>query len=347
MGLLKKVIYNVVVYTLICVFSSMYIFGFLYEAWRRRNKPSSYKDCDTEPACLSDPKYGKHDFLTLKDHDNLRIHYVANGSKDKPLMLFLHGFPEFWYVWKYQLPEFGKDYYAVAIDMIGYGKSDKPKAVDKYSSIELSKHVKEVVKELGYDSCVLVGHDWGGSVSYTVAAEYPEVVDQLIVLNCPHGAAMKKTVMSGGIKQLLASSYMFFFQLPYLPEYFLSAGDITCLDLLREGEAPPIKNLGNFTVEDLEAYKYSFFKGGFTGPLNYYRNVFFTKKVNRKSSRIIMPTLIIWGTGDLALTVELAELSLKYIEHGTVKYIDDAAHFVNLDEPAKVNRYMKEFLNNQ
>ena len=168
MGLMQKVIFNLVIYTLVCIFSLMYIVRFLVEAWRRRNKPSSYKERNTVPTCLSDPKLGEHGFITLKNHDNVKIHYVANGSKDKPLMLFLHGFPEFWYIWKYQLPEFGKDYYAVAIDMIGYGQSDKPNPISKYSSSELSKHIKEVVKELGFNSCILVGHDWGGAVSYMV-----------------------------------------------------------------------------------------------------------------------------------------------------------------------------------
>jgi len=260
-------------------------------------------------------------------------------------MLFLHGFPEFWYVWKYQLPEFGKDYYAVAIDMIGYGKSDKPNDVKKYSSSELSKHIKEVVKELGYDSCVLVGHDWGGAVSFDVSAEYPEIVDQLIVLSCPHGAAMKKYFEMKGMKQILASSHVFYFQLPYVPEYILSADNCDFLNFMRKGKTLAVKNLNNFTEEDLEAYKYNFYQGGFTGPLNYYRNILTAKNFNRKHTRIVIPTLIIWGTGDTVMTAEVAELSLKYIDHGNVKYIDDAAHFVNLDEPDKVNQYIREFLN--
>jgi len=97
MGLAQKLLSNVINYTLVCVFSTLVIIRFLIEAWKRRNNPSSYKERNIEPACLADSKYGKHGFLTLKDHDNLRIHYVANGSKEKPLMLFLHGFPEFWY----------------------------------------------------------------------------------------------------------------------------------------------------------------------------------------------------------------------------------------------------------
>jgi len=337
MGLAQKLLSNVINYTLVCVFSTLVIIRFLIEAWKRRNNPSSYKERNIEPACLADSKYGKHGFLTLKDHDNLRIHYVANGSKEKPLMLFLHGFPEFWYVWKYQLPEFGKDYYAVAIDMIGYGKSDKPTAVDKYSSKELSKHIKEVVKELGYQSCVLVGHDWGGLVSFGTAADYPEVVKRMILLNCPHMAEWKKSWMSN-VKQLLASSYVYFFQVPYLPEYILSAADFYCLSFVRKA----CKNVNNFTEEDLEAYKYNFFQGSFTGPLNYYRNVFSTDTSN--TIQLDMPTLIIWGTEDKALMVEQAELASKYVNQCSVKYIDDAAHFVNLDEPDKVNEYMKEFL---
>ena len=121
-----------------------------------------------EPQCVNNPSLGKHDYLALNNH-NLKIHYVCNGEKGKPLMLFLHGFPEFWYSWRFQLPEFGKDYYAVAIDMVGYGKSSKPEELDKYKPQNMALYVKDVIHELGYDGCVLVGHDWGSLIAYQVA----------------------------------------------------------------------------------------------------------------------------------------------------------------------------------
>ena len=121
-----------------------------------------------EPQCVNNPNLGKHDYLVLNDH-NLKIHYVCSGEKGKPLMLFLHGFPEFWYSWRFQLPEFGKDYFTVAIDMVGYGKSSKPEEIDKYKPQNLALYVKDVVHELGYDDCILVGHDWGSLIAYQVA----------------------------------------------------------------------------------------------------------------------------------------------------------------------------------
>ena len=122
-----------------------------------------------EPECIKNPKIGKHAYLELKHHD-LKIHYVFNGEREKPLMLFVHGFPEFWYTWKYQLPEFGKDHFAVAIDLIGYGKSSKPDGVEPYKPKAIAMYIKDFVHELGYDDCVLVGHDWGGGLAYETAA---------------------------------------------------------------------------------------------------------------------------------------------------------------------------------
>ena len=121
-----------------------------------------------EPSCVNNPTLGEYEYLELSDH-NLKIHYVCNGEKSKPLMLFLHGFPDFWYTWRFQLPEFGKDYFTVAVDMIGYGKSSKPEGVDKYKAQDIALYVKDVIHKLGYDDCILVGHDWGSSIAYQVA----------------------------------------------------------------------------------------------------------------------------------------------------------------------------------
>ncbi|XP_057294197.1 epoxide hydrolase 4-like [Hydractinia symbiolongicarpus] len=339
MDSLSTVRHWVVVYLLAFLFSWLYILKFLIEVWKHRNSKES-STIKEAPSCLNNPDFGTHQTVTLKGQYNLNIHYVANGLREKPLMLFLHGFPDFWYGWRYQLKEFSKDYYAVAIDLPGYGESSKPDEVSKYSKEELARDVKEFITELGYSSCVLVGHDWGGIISYKFAADYPEMVDKLIIINSPHPAAFRKGMKT--LKQLLMSSYIFFFQLPCIPDYMLSAGGAASLDGLRDEKV--FKNIENFTEEDLKAYKFTFQRGGFTGPLNYYRMLFEIPKVKPVRMQMTMPSIIIWGVDDRALGTSLATLSSNYFDQVELKYIDRASHWPHVDQPETVNKHISEFL---
>ncbi|XP_027882615.1 epoxide hydrolase 4 isoform X1 [Xiphophorus couchianus] len=140
---------------------------------------------ETPPACLNDTSLGTHCYVRIKE-SGLRFHYVAAGERGKPLMLFLHGFPEFWFSWRYQLREFKSEFRVVAVDMRGYGESDLPLSTENYQLDHLVTDVKDIVEYLGYNRCCLVGHDWGGSIAWLFAIHYPEMVTKLIVLNCPH-----------------------------------------------------------------------------------------------------------------------------------------------------------------
>ncbi|QYO63185.1 alpha/beta fold hydrolase [Leptolyngbya sp. 7M] len=155
----------------------------------------------------------QHEFIVS---NGLRLHYVTQG--EGPLMLMLHGFPEFWYSWRHQIPEFAQHYKVVALDLPGYNESDKPTDLSAYRLSELVQDVRGVIQGLGYDRCVLVGHDWGGAIAWNFAYAHPQLVERLIVLNLPHPAKF-----SAGLRtpqQLLRSSYIFFFprhRLPLLP----------------------------------------------------------------------------------------------------------------------------------
>ncbi|XP_063747149.1 epoxide hydrolase 4 isoform X2 [Eleginops maclovinus] len=140
---------------------------------------------ETPPACLNDTSLGTHCYVRIKE-SGLRFHYVAAGERGKPLMLFLHGFPEFWFSWRYQLREFKSEFRVVAVDMRGYGESDLPLSTDSYRFDSLVTDVKDIVEYLGYNRCCLVGHDWGGTIAWLFAINYPEMVTKLIVLNSPH-----------------------------------------------------------------------------------------------------------------------------------------------------------------
>jgi epoxide hydrolase 4 len=277
----------------------------------------------------------QHDYITS---NGIRLHYVTQG--EGPLMLMLHGFPEFWYSWRHQIPEFAKDYKVVALDLRGYNDSDKPKDTSAYRMSELIKDVEGVIRGLGYDRCVLVGHDWGGAIAWQFAYAHPEMVDRLIILNLPHPAKFSEGLRTP--QQLLRSSYIFFFQLPVLPELVLQAGDYQMVANALRGMAI---DKTTFSPEDLERYKDAAAKrGALTAMLNYYRNILQQGMVAKEWGKLSVPTLLIWGENDAALGIELTYGTEAYVEDLTVRYIPNCSHWVQQEKPDLVNQYMREFL---
>ncbi len=277
----------------------------------------------------------KHDYLIS---NGIRLHYVTQG--EGPLMLMLHGFPEFWYSWRHQIPEFAKDFKVVALDLRGYNDSDKPKAQSAYVMDEFIKDVEGVIKGLGYDRCVLVGHDWGGAIAWSFAYFHPEMVEQLIVLNLPHPAKFAEGLRTP--QQLLRSSYIFLFQLPWLPELLLQSSDYQAIENAFKGMAV---NKTAFTQADINAYKDAAAKrGALTAMLNYYRNFTQQKVLSEDWSVLEVPTLMIWGEEDTALGKELTYGTAAYVRNLQIRYIPKCSHWVQQEQPQLVNQYMREFL---
>ncbi|XP_046354764.2 epoxide hydrolase 4-like [Haliotis rufescens] len=297
-------------------------------SWKRRDMPD----------CLRDPALGTHNYVHL---EHVRLHYVAAGDEDKPLMLMVHGFPEFWFSWRYQIREFKKDYRVVAIDQRGYSESDAPSGVNSYNVGELANDIKQLIPALGYKSCVLVGHDWGGAAAWTVAGIYPELVDKLIIMNCPHPLSFTKYVATH-MAQFRKSWYMFFFYVPLLPELYFCIRDRKMLEVALTGSIMGVR-CTKFSPDEIEAYKFAFpTLGSFTGPVNYIRAV--TRTVPPRQKKITAPTLLIWGCQDGALEKGLAPLAGKYTDSLTIKYVDDSSHWVQMDCPDVVNAHMRDFL---
>jgi epoxide hydrolase 4 len=269
---------------------------------------------------------------------NVKLHYVTQGEGD--LMLLLHGFPEFWYAWRHQMMEFAPDHKVVAVDLRGYNESDKPKERDAYRLSILVEDIKGVIEGLGYDRCILVGHDWGGAIAWAFAQTYPECLERLIVLNMPHPAKFSQGLRT--LPQLFTSWYIFLFQLPFFPEWILRRDNYRKLGEILTRTAI---DLETFPPEVIEIYRQAAAKpGAITAMLNYYRNLFQGGLPQQNWDVIQTPTLMIWGENDIALCKELTVGTQAYVKDLQICYIPNCSHWVQEEQPQLVNQYMREWL---
>jgi epoxide hydrolase 4 len=288
----------------------------------------------------------------LKDQyakvNGLRLHYVTAGKG--PLIIFLHGFPEFWYEWKDQLHEFAADHRAVAPDMRGYNLSEKPASVDAYQINNLVEDVRALAEHLGYKKFILVGHDWGGVVAWSFAIAHPEYLSRLVIVNAPHLAVFARELASNPAQQK-ASQYMLLFRSPQA-EQVLSANNYAALVNAVLGDG--LKS-GVFTEADKQAYITAWSQpGALTGGLNYYRaaNVgpptsttpVAASAPDPTSQIVKVPTLVIWGEKDTALLTGNLDGMDQFVPNLTVKRIPDGSHWVIHEKPALVNGYIRDFI---
>ncbi|MEW5931062.1 MAG: alpha/beta hydrolase [Gemmatimonadota bacterium] len=269
--------------------------------------------------------------------NGVRLHYVEAG--EGPLVVLLHGFPEFWYEWRHQIPALAAAGFRVAApDMRGYNLSDKPEGVDAYRIEPLVEDVAGLVRHLGVERAHLVGHDWGGVVAWYFAMLRPELLDRLAILNAPHPAAFAREIVKPD--QMLRSAYAGFFQLPAVPELALRAADFALLErVLRTEPARP----GAFTDVDVERYKEAFARpGALTASLNYYRA--FARGDKPPVRPVAAPTLLVWGEKDPHLVVRLTEGLEEWVPGIRVERIPEASHWVAADEPELVSRLLAGFL---
>jgi epoxide hydrolase 4 len=279
----------------------------------------------------------QHEYITT---NGIKLHYVTQG--EGPLMLMLHGFPQFWYSWRHQIPEFAKNFKVVALDLRGYNDSDKPKEQSAYVMDEFIQDIQGVIKGLGYQKCVLVGHDWGGAIAWCFAYAHPEMLERLIILNMPHPAKFTQGLRTP--QQMLRSTYAFFFQLPWLPEFLIQSSDYQAIETAFKGMAI---NKSVFTKADIDAYKDAAAKrGALTAMLNYYRNASEHKMFKENWGILQVPTLMIWAEKDTALGKELTYGTEAYVKDFQIKYIPNCSHWVQQEQPELVNQYMHEFLDN-
>jgi pimeloyl-ACP methyl ester carboxylesterase len=284
------------------------------------------------------------------DVNGVKIHYAKAGSGN--LILFLHGFPEFWYAWKGQLEEFGRDHLAVAPDMRGFNLSSKPASVDEYRVPILVEDVRALAARLGFGAnrkFTLVGHDWGGAVAWAYAIAHPETLDRLVIINGPHPAVLQRELEKNPAQQK-ASEYMLMFRGPEA-EKTLSQNNYAMLVkmVLEKG----LKE-GYFTEADRKAYLQAWSQpGALTGGLNYYRASRIGPPTADQpkpvqfvpgSNMVNVPTLVIWGEQDMALLLGNIEGLEKYVPKLTIRRIPDATHWVVHEKPSIVSRHIRDFI---
>ena len=281
------------------------------------------------------------------DVNNIRLHYVTVG-KGK-LIMFLHGFPEFWYEWKNQLAEFGRDYQAVALDMRGYNLSSKPVEVEQYRMKYLINDIRALAEHLGYKKFILVAHDWGGGVAWQFAIRHPEYLEKLIIINAVHPVTFMRELRDNPAQQK-ASQYILVYRTPEA-EDILEKNNYAVLvsSLLKDGIEQ-----GYFIEEDRKAYIEAWSQpGALTGGLNYYRAAHlgsFTGESDDSLSAdpslftVAVPTLVIWGEKDKWLLTGNLEGLKKYVPNLTIKRIPDGSHWVIHEKPGLVNSYIREFI---
>ncbi|KAA3614455.1 MAG: alpha/beta hydrolase [Planctomycetota bacterium] len=270
---------------------------------------------------------------------SLYLHCAEAGQG--PLLILLHGFPEFWYGWRHQIgPLAEAGYRVVAPDLRGYNLSDKPKALEAYRGEALAGDVANLIESYGEDKAYVVGHDWGGGVAFAAAYFHPEKVDRLVILNSPHPLAFQRALR--GWKQRCKSWYMLAFQLPWLPEWSLASFGYRSLRRLfhRDPMQP-------FSKQDIQAYVDALAQpGARRGALAYYRASFRWPLVPGKllAKPLPMPTLLLWGMQDQYLGSELTEDLEAWIPDLQIRRFDQASHWLAHDQPEQVNRALLKFL---
>lgn len=275
-------------------------------------------------------------------NDGIQLHAKVAGQG--PLVVLLHGFPEYWYAWRHQIPVLAQHFTVVAPDLRGYNLSAKPKEVKHYSIEKLTNDVSTIIDAMGYQKAIVVGHDWGGVIAWTFAAYFPEKVEKFIVLNMPNPAALKKQLKSNP-RQLLRSYYIFLFQLPYLPEWFMR---LRLEKIIHKTFIGWAHNPNAFSEEDVAKYTRALARpGAITASINYYRALFrYSKRSdNLKPHKLSMPVLFIFGEDDRALGKETTYTTHKYCSSKPqIHYIENCSHWVQHEYPDRVNQLIMDFL---
>lgn len=276
----------------------------------------------------------------LIDVGQVTLHTVEMGSGEP--IIFLHGFPEFWYGWHKQMPFFSEQgYHVIVPDQRGYNLSDKPLAIADYHLNLLCEDVLGLINHFGYEQVTLVAHDWGAAVAWWMALKHPQRLKKLVILNSPHPHAFRQHLQQSAWQQL-KSSYMLAFQMPFLPEWLISRNHWQLgIHALKTTSRPRA-----FTDEDWALYRTAWSRpNAMRAMFNWYRAIAQTPQdSNITTYTVTVPTLIIWGKQDPFFDWELAQKSIDMCQNGRLVYLEHATHWLQHEEPERINHLVLEFI---
>lgn len=318
------------------------LFGLLGVFFRYFKKYDNAKELNASAA----KDLGATSTFVRLEANNVELHVVTAGEdlQTNPVAVLLHGFPDSWHTWHNQIPELVKaGYFVVAPDMRGYNLSEKKEGVNNYDPDILASDVAELIKYYKRDKVVLFGHDWGAAVAWHFARLYPELLSKLVILNVPYPIAFDKNM---SVTQLLKSWYMFFFQLPYLPELTLSGQTFlgpfvfpTSLALSKLYSPLYWKLLHSAVMQPQAA----------TCTINYYRAMARSKLSKRGPNKpklnknVEVPTLILFGIKDKYLSPTLLTGTEQWVPNITIKTFD-VGHWVHIEAPEQINENIVSYL---
>ncbi len=277
--------------------------------------------------------------FTKRVCNDVTLHVAESGPENGPLVILLHGFPEFWFGWREQIAALaGAGYHLVIPDQRGYNLSDKPKGIENYDVDKLSDDVLALAAHYTNEPFRLVGHDWGALAAWWTATRHPEKLRSLCVLNCPHPAIWTDAMKNDPV-QRRASWYVRVFALPWLPEFLLRNRNFRGLVGAIRGANRAVPD------EDVEIYRKAWAQpGALTAMLNWYSAVLRRKFDPIPRASIAVPVHIIWGQQDVAALPALAKASKALCSNATLTFLPDATHWVAHDEPERVNALLLDAL---
>ena len=279
-------------------------------------------------------------FSYLKTN-GVTLHAAEAGPEDGPLVILLHGFPEFWFCWHGQIgPLADAGFRVLAPDMRGYNLSDKPKGIEAYDLDELAKDVIGLADALGREKFFLVGHDWGAIVGWWTAQHYPDRVSRFVSLSAGHPAVWREG-MEQNSAQRKKSRYVRMMQIPWLPEFGVRLQGYRPLAQAIQSTAKK----GTVGADEIARYVEAWSqKGALTACVNYYRAIYRRRFPDYRTYRVKPPTLLVWGMKDIYGEYELIESCMALCDAGKLVRLENATHWTLADEPEKVSAMLLEFL---
>jgi len=289
---------------------------------------------DTDASLVADDRVES----TYRTVNGVQLHAVTAGDPDAPLVVLLHGHPDFWYGWRDQIRSLADAGFRVlAPDQRGCNLSDAPDGAGSYRISELVADVRELVRSEGRESARVVGHDFGGFVAWNAALRHPSMVDRIGILNVPHPTVYRNTLRSSP-RQIARSWYVWFYQVPRVPEWLLGRNDMSNMVASLEVTS----NADTFDEETVECYRAAWRHTGVKPRVDWYRG--FRRSDRPPRDTVSPPTLVCWGEGDIALLPSMAEASVDYCEDGELRTFPDASHWVQHDECEAVTDALRDHL---